>query len=387
MKLSQLPCALTLAAVMFVGTSTPASASELLRNPSFETGGGGAGDSGTPPGEWLFLGGTPDTYSSDGSNGRPPGLGIFPAGQLAADGIRWVTAHNNGPEVIGQVLSVPLTPGEVYVLDAVILRTSVFPGTNGPGGYGVYLDNVQVGSLSTTTLVDQWEPRSLVFTAPPNANVLTTFRLIPEPSTANLSYVAIDSLSLQGRSPYDDWCNGDGGDQTGCTDCPCNNNSPVGTIGGCLNSAATSTSLFASGSASVALPIGDTTDLRFVVSGAPPNAFGVLLSDSAVGPLHVTSPCFGLMTGLQAADRDGLRCVVGGMGRRHGGRSADANGEIGVTNNGWGGEFNPPAGIAGQAAFVAGQTRFFQFNHRDNAALVCMRGLNSSQAVEVGFVP
>ncbi len=34
-------------------------------------------------------------------------------------------------------------------------------------------------------------------------------------------------------------CTGDGGDQMGCTDCPCNNNTPPGSIGGCRNSSGT----------------------------------------------------------------------------------------------------------------------------------------------------
>ena len=46
-----------------------------------------------------------------------------------------------------------------------------------------------------------------------------------------------------------------------------------------------------------------------------------------------------------------------------------------------------PAGIAAAAGFVAGQTRYFQVTHRDDAAQVCMRGLNTSQAVEMTFTP
>jgi hypothetical protein len=182
-------------------------------------------------------------------------------------------------------------------------------------------------------------------------------------------------------------CNGDGGDQMGCTDCPCANNAAPGTIGGCVNSSGNSTRLDATGDTSVSLPSGDTTDLRFTASGAPGLAFGVLLSDSAVGPLNMANPCFGMMSGTQAGDRDGLRCIAGGSGQRHGGRSADGNGDTGLTNNGWGGEFAPPAGIAAAAGFAAGQTRFFQLNHREDAMLICMRGLNSSQAVEITFTP
>ena len=198
----------------------------------------------------------------------------------------------------------------------------------------------------------------------------------------------VDSVCLMDldASPFASVCNGDGGDQLGCTDCPCGNNATAGTTGGCLNSSGNGTNLIASGSASVSLPSGDTTDLRFGTTGQPANAFGVLLSGDAVAPTNMANPCFGLNSGTQAFDRDGLRCAVG-TNLRHGGRTSDANGEVGVTTNPWGGEGNPAVGIAGQAGFVAGQTRYFQLTHRDDPLLVCMRGLNTSQAVEVTFEP
>ena len=37
--------------------------------------------------------------------------------------------------------------------------------------------------------------------------------------------------------------------------------------------------------------------------------------------------------------------------------------------------------------FVSGQTRYFQVTHREDAMQVCMRGLNTSQALEVTFTP
>ena len=84
---------------------------------------------------------------------------------------------------------------------------------------------------------------------------------------------------------------------------------------------------------------------------------------------------------------DGLRCAIVNT-RRHGGRSADLNGEVGVTNNPWGGEGGPPVGIANAGSgFVAGQTRYFQIVNRDDPLLSCMRGLNTSQAVAVTFTP
>ncbi len=182
-------------------------------------------------------------------------------------------------------------------------------------------------------------------------------------------------------------CNGDGGNQLGCTDCPCANNAIVGTVGGCLNSADTSAQLQASGSTSVSLPTGDTTDLRFALAGAPPTAFCILNSGDAVAPANMGNPCFGLDTGALAAVFDGLRCAVQNT-LRHGGRAADSNGDVGITNNPWGGEGGPPVGIANAGAgFASGQTRYFQVINRDDPLQVCMRGLNTSQAVEVTFTP
>ena len=77
---------------------------------------------------------------------------------------------------------------------------------------------------------------------------------------------------------------------------------------------------------------------------------------------------------------DGLRCVVQGV-LRHGVRPSDANGDVGITTNGWG----TPNGFFNFGAFVAGNTKHFQIIHRDDASQVCMRGQNTSQAVSVTF--
>ncbi|MEM7517556.1 MAG: LamG domain-containing protein, partial [Planctomycetota bacterium] len=73
-----------------------------------------------------------------------------------------------------------------------------------------------------------------------------------------------------------DLCNGDGGDQMGCTNCPCGNNALAGTIGGCLNQAGTSTRLLPAGSLSVSA----TTpgDLSFDAIGGNPFTFAILVS-------------------------------------------------------------------------------------------------------------
>ena len=189
--------------------------------------------------------------------------------------------------------------------------------------------------------------------------------------------------------PFADFCNGDGGDQMGCTDCPCTNNAAPGTIGGCLNSGGTSCRLAASGDTSASTPPGVSTDLRFTLSGAPGGAFSVLLSGSAVAPQNPMNSCIGMSSGVQSPDRDGLRCAVMNI-KRHGGRSANLMGEV-MDSIGpsrvWGGEAQPNGGIWKQGGFVAGQTRYFQVTFRENPMLGCMRGLNTSQAVEVTFTP
>ena len=182
-------------------------------------------------------------------------------------------------------------------------------------------------------------------------------------------------------------CNGDGGNQLGCTTCPCGNNTAPGTIGGCINSAGTSALLQVSGDTSVSLPPGSSTDLRFSMSGLPSNAFCILNSGDGLAPGNPANPCFGLNSGIRADVYDGLRCAVMNT-RRHGGRAADANGDVGVTTNPWGGEAGPQAGIAlAGSGFIAGQTRYFQVINRDNPLAVCGRGLNSSQAAQITFTP
>jgi len=116
-------------------------------------------------------------------------------------------------------------------------------------------------------------------------------------------------------------------------------------------------------------------------------AFCILNSGDSLAPGNMANPCFGTGSGGLAAVFDGLRCAIVNT-RRHGGRSADMNGEVGVINFPWGGEGPPAVGIAqAGAGFVAGQTRFFQVINRDDPLLVCMRGLNTSQAVKVTFRP
>lgn len=186
-------------------------------------------------------------------------------------------------------------------------------------------------------------------------------------------------------SPFTDRCTGDGGDQMGCTECPCMNDAAPGTVGGCLNQQGLSARLLPSGSTSIAAL--DPTDLRFDLTGGNPGTLAVLASGDSLEPQNPMSPCFGLGSGVvRGGGLDGLNCVVGNV-QRHGGRPTDTNGDVGLINSGWGGASHPPTGIAGTAGFVGGQTRYFQAIYRADNVLGCMTGQNTSQAVEVLFKP
>lgn len=176
-------------------------------------------------------------------------------------------------------------------------------------------------------------------------------------------------------------CFGDGGDQMGCTTCPCGNNAPQGSGGGCLNSASNSTRLVGSGTPSVS---NDT--LRFELLDGLAGGFTVLLSGAALAPQNPANPCFGQDSGVRSQLLDGLRCSLGAI-QRHGGRAADSNGDVGLTNNGWGDGSGPPAGLLAQGGFGAGQTRHFQVNYREFSHLGCMRGLNSTNAFSIEVLP
>lgn len=175
-----------------------------------------------------------------------------------------------------------------------------------------------------------------------------------------------------------EYCFGDGGDQMGCRPCPCGNEAPIGTIGGCLNSTGQSARLHSSGTPSAA---NDTQ--RFEVTGANPLTFALLQSgDNKLPLMGVCPPGSGLSTMIL----DGLRCM-GGANLRHGVRATDVNGDIGVGNLGWGGNDPPSIGLMLQGGFSVGQTRQFQVFYRELAGAVCMTALNTSSAIEVTFVP
>ena len=180
----------------------------------------------------------------------------------------------------------------------------------------------------------------------------------------------IDSCSLDPSSPCNQalyFCFGDGSG----TACPCGNISHLGERRRCRNSTGKGARLDASGQPDVGA---DT--LRFPLDGGPPFSFAFLISGGVALPM--SSPGAGLL------DADGLRCVGGGL-TRHGARSTDSAGTIGVTTPGWGPPNGPPGGLAAQGGFVPGQSRYFQVLVRDDITQVCGTGGNRSNGVKITF--
>lgn len=209
-----------------------------------------------------------------------------------------------------------------------------------------------------------------------------TFDFTDPGTTVSGSFTIVGNLGGSHSGLYaPTFCAGDGGDQMGCTDCPCGNNAPQGSRGGCLNGVLQSAEIHASGGAGVG-----AGDLRIEMTGGNPMTFGVLLSGASRAPANMANPCFGLDSGAQSTSFDGLRCSVQLL-QRHGVRPTDSNGDIGMTTNGWGPPNAPMAGIAGQAGFVPGQVRNFQVVYRALPTEQCGRGLNTSNGVTIAFVP
>lgn len=199
--------------------------------------------------------------------------------------------------------------------------------------------------------------------------------------------IRIDTLTIESRTISR--CMGDGGDQMGCTDCPCGNNAPLGSGTGCLNSAGQACLLTIGGSTSVSIPPGQPNDLQFGLLAGIEGVTSLLTSGDALAPINPSNPCFGLGSGVQALALDGIRCASVNI-RRHGVRQTRGlGGTVGMpVGFPWGGNGPPTAGIANaNSGFASGQTRFFQALYRDDPLLSCGRGLNSSQAIEVTFTP
>ena len=190
-------------------------------------------------------------------------------------------------------------------------------------------------------------------------------------------------LNVELTAMFTDVCIGDGGDQFGCTDCPCGNNASPGTIGGCLNSASDSARLTLEGSNSLT-----TSDLSFEMSGGTPDSFAILTSGSGIAPGNPANPCFAQNpgSGITSNSLDGLRCRIGTV-FRHGSRAIDAAGFVGPQGPPPGGFWNTALGNVPNYNFAPGEQRYFQVFYREIATAGCMTGLNTSQAVEVTFAP
>lgn len=178
-----------------------------------------------------------------------------------------------------------------------------------------------------------------------------------------------------------DFCFGDGGDQLGCTPCPCGNTAPIGAGTGCTNSTGSGARLIATGALG---PVGDTT--RMEVVGATPQTFGVLTVGDLALPQNPQNPCTGSDSGTLSSVLDGLRCVGGNFGRI-GARATDSSGNIGATTPGWGPPDGPAGGVLLAAGFGLGQTRRFQVFYRENATSVCQTGQNTTQATAITLAP
>ena len=275
----------------------------------------------------------------------------FPGQTLTAFGNGYAKRLNDGRVLwAGDFSGGSAVDGGLFIDDDVIIQESVTMVN------GMLVDDLTINNSGVYDISDNG--RWLIFMGELN-NVDTVF-------LADLS------------GPYESFCNGDGGDQMGCTNCPCGNNAAPGTTGGCLNSNSTSARLNPSGAPSV---MADT--MRYEVTGANVSTFGVLTSaDNQLPQMGACPPGSGIASALL----DGLRCV-GGAAQRHGSRATDANGDIGVTNNGWGPPSGPAGGLIAQGGFVAGQTRHYQCFYREIGTLGCMTGQNTTDAVSVTFEP
>jgi len=197
---------------------------------------------------------------------------------------------------------------------------------------------------------------------------------------ASIGTLDIVSVTPIGLDPGTSFCFGNGGDQLGCTSCPCGNNAATTSRGGCINSSGRSARLVTEGFSSL-----NASDLCFRVVRAAPSSFALLYSGTAQAPNNPANPCFTVNpgSGLRSASYDGLRCVARNI-IRHGGRPIDANGEVGALTNPWG---FCAAAFPGHSVFLIGHTRYFQVIYRDLSTAVCMRGLNTTQGTGISFTP
>lgn len=210
-----------------------------------------------------------------------------------------------------------------------------------------------------------------------NSVAFGSFEDVSGPLTRGVGFVRdmFDSPSV-----IQAFCAGNGNAGPTCANCPCSNNAPSFSFGGCTNSAGTSAVLAMTGEASFA---SDT--MRLEVSHATRNSLAILTSGDLLLPLQPALGC-SRGTGVTSLVFNGLRCV-GGVTRRHGSRATDSTGRVGSSNDGWGGPFAPSAGLVAQGGFAVGQNRFLQAIYRDGANSGCGTGLNTTNAIAVLVIP
>lgn len=182
----------------------------LIRNPGFEdVPEGYLYGQGLMPSEWITVNMTPDTYSEDGSYGLLPEAEVSVlnpgsnfTGVTAQEGIRWVAGGSKHPETFGQLLTTPLSPSQQYEFSGYMIQAKRADIDN-PGGYELWLaaDNDTpatgyLGRLEPTTDSDEWEFRTLTFTAPQDADNLPFLLFVPYDTGTGSAYPGLDSVML-----------------------------------------------------------------------------------------------------------------------------------------------------------------------------------------------
>jgi hypothetical protein len=177
----------------------------LLRNPGFEEVPNGFTGQGLIASEWSTCddnGGTPDTYSNDGSYGLPISTNFNDT--LAHGGIRYMSGWALVPETINQSLSAVLEAGQTYTVSA-FLHQAFRPDLNISGGYDIALftdpsfsSRLIVGHIGDTTNFDSgWNQFSTTFVAPADSSSRGIFGFVPSGTNGSqFCYPGIDDVSL-----------------------------------------------------------------------------------------------------------------------------------------------------------------------------------------------
>ena len=143
---------------------------------------------------------------------------------------------------------------------------------------GVNGDRVGTGAIPLAALLGPLadnggptETHDLMMGSPAlDAGDPVTFEAMDQRGVTRPQGLGPDIGSVESGGDFGALCTGDGGDQLGCSNCPCSNNATPGSVGGCVNSAGTGSTLIVAGSPSVSLPAAATNDLRFSATNGPP---------------------------------------------------------------------------------------------------------------------